>query len=60
MAWKFGRYRINVKCGNCGKDCVVNIKRGVTVSEAIKSKSIGCDNCGCEIQPTEYKTAWLK
>lgn len=60
MAWKFGKYDIKVTCGNCGKECVVRIKRGITVVEATKSSVLICDNCGCFIDAKEYKTQWLE
>lgn len=60
MAFKFGKYEIYVKCENCGKGCSVRIKRGTSVAEAIQDKGLSCDNCGCEIEPKEYKTKWLE
>ena len=51
---KFGRYDILVTCENCGKPCTVRIKRGVTIAQAVREKTITCDNCGCGI------TKWME
>lgn len=56
----FFYYHIKVKCNNCGKVCNISIKRGTTVIEAIKNRQIKCNECGCQITPTEYSTEWLK
>lgn len=53
-------YEIGVDCKNCGKKCRIKIKKGVSVVEAIKDKSIRCENCKCIITPKEYTTQWLK
>jgi len=53
-------YEIKVKCDNCGKDCVIKIKKGVAVGDAIKMSSIKCTNCGVILNPKEYSTQWLK
>ena len=57
---KLGKYEIRIVCENCGKECIVRIKKGVSVPEAIKAKILACDNCGCLIEPKEYKTQWLE
>ncbi len=53
-------YKVGIKCENCGVPCVVNIRKGTTVSEAVKGREMNCKNCGCILQPTEYTTQWLK
>jgi len=57
---KFGSYTISVVCENCGKECAVRIKKGVSVTEAIQLKALHCDNCYVLIEPKEYKTKWLE
>lgn len=57
---KMWYYYIKVKCTNCGKECDIKIKKGVSVAEAITNETIKCDNCGCLIKPNEYSTTWLK
>lgn len=53
-------YEAGMTCENCGKRCVIRIKKGVSVTEAVKNKEIKCENCRCIIIPKEYTTQWLK
>lgn len=53
-------YAVNMRCSNCGKDCELKIKKGITVKEASMNKKITCDNCGCLIESFEYTTKWIK
>lgn len=53
-------YMITVVCENCGKKCDVKVKKGTTVINAIKEGEIKCDNCYCNLYPSEYQTQWLK
>lgn len=53
-------YEVGMICKNCGKKCVIRIKKGTTVGEAVKAKEIKCNNCGCILAPSEYTTQWLK
>jgi len=53
-------YLIKVVCDNCGKKCEIRIKKGTTISEAVKERQLKCDFCGVTITPKEYSTPWLK
>jgi len=60
MGWLGRNYTINIVCDNCGKDCVIKIRKGISVQEAVKFKQIKCDNCGVIIDAKEYRTEWLQ
>ena len=51
-------YPIKIICSNCCKKCEVNIRKGVSVSEAMRDKEIKCDFCGCWISTNTYETEW--
>lgn len=53
-------YDIKISCENCGKDCLLRVKKGITVMEFAKDKRAKCNNCGCVIEFKEYKTKWLE
>ena len=53
-------YEAGMLCDNCGKKCMIKIKKGTPVSVAIKNKEIKCDNCKVIITPEEYTTQWIK
>jgi len=53
-------YEVGMSCENCGKKCVIKIKKGTSVTQAVKNKEITCENCKVVIIPKEYTTQWLK
>lgn len=53
-------YEIHVQCSNCGATSTIKVRKGIAVSEFVKTKDCRCDNCGVKISPKEYSTEWLK
>jgi len=53
-------YQINVECKNCGMLNKLQVKKGTTIEEFVKSNKCVCKNCGVLIKPESYTTEWIK
>ncbi|MFW6130041.1 MAG: hypothetical protein ACOC56_02580 [Atribacterota bacterium] len=53
-------YQIIVTCENCGFKNKLSVKKGISVSEFIKSNLCKCKECGVKINPKEYSTKYIE
>lgn len=54
------KYELRLTCSNCGFKNKLNVKKGITIKDYLKSEDCKCKNCGCLVNAKEYFTPYLK